>query len=67
MAINAVNATIERRARGAEREARGSALPIFRSLRHGVPAATYTDRNRSFATVSRSDADRALFETWGWG
>jgi len=67
MAVNAVNATMERRAKGVEREVRVSGFPTFRSLRHGTPAATYSDRNRGFAAISHSDADRELFETWGWG
>jgi hypothetical protein len=65
MAVNALDAVVERRAE--TRTARRSVFSTFRSLRHGVPAATNDDRNRDAAIVSRSDADRALYETWGWG
>ncbi len=67
MAVNTVSATMERRAKGAEREARVSGMPTFRSVRHGAPAATYSDRNRCAEAVASSGAGRLLFETWGWG
>jgi hypothetical protein len=67
MAISAVNATLERRTEDTKRAARRTAFPTFRSLRHGAPAATYSERNRGADAVSRSDAGRLLFETWGWG
>lgn len=67
MAVNALDTTVERSAESAGRQVRRYVFPTFRSLRHGVPAATYDDRNRDSAIVSYSDADRALFETWGWG
>jgi hypothetical protein len=66
MAVNVLDAVVERRAENRSRTPR-YIFPTFRSLRHGVPAATNADRNRDAAIVSRSDADRALFETWGWG
>jgi hypothetical protein len=64
MAVNTVNARIVRR-EGAERQDR-IAFPTFRSLRHGVPAATYDERARGSAAISRDIADRILVEDWGW-
>jgi hypothetical protein len=65
MAVNTVNARIARR-EGAERQDRRVAFPTFRSLRHGVPAATYDERARGSAALSRDVSDRILAEDWGW-
>jgi hypothetical protein len=65
MAVNVLNAAVEQRAQGRTRTPR-YIVPTFRSLRHGIPAATNDDRNRDDAIVSRSDAERALYEAWGW-
>ena len=66
MAVNTINAGIERRVRTIGSEARRLAFSTFRSPRHGVPAATHSDRARGEATVSRDATDRMLFEDWGW-
>ena len=65
MAVNTVNTRIARR-EGAERQDRGIVIPTFRSLRHGVPAATYNERARGSAAISRDVADRILAGDWGW-
>jgi hypothetical protein len=65
MAVNTMSAT-ERRPRIVDREARRFSFPTFRSLRHGAPAATYSDRTRGETTVARDMTDRMLFEDWGW-
>jgi hypothetical protein len=64
MAVNTVNATVQARTGNDAR--RRFVFPTFRSLRHGVPAATHSDRARGFAAVSRDVTDRMLFEDWGW-
>ena len=66
MAVNVVNPTMERAVKVVERSGRRFALPTFRSLRHGAPAATYTERVRGEEVVSRDLADNALFADWGW-
>ena len=66
MAVNAVNGTSERRVKLVEKESRRFAVPTFRSLRHGAPAATYSDQVRGTAGVGREMADRVLAEGWGW-
>jgi hypothetical protein len=66
MAVNTISAGIERRVRAVGSEARRLGFPTLRSLRHGVPAATYSDRARGEAMVSRDTTDRMLFEGWGW-
>ncbi len=66
MAVNALNAAVERRVKVVGKEPRGFSIPTFRSLRHGVPAATYDDQVRGTASVAREVADRVLFEDWGW-
>lgn len=66
MAVNTISVGIERRVKAVGSEARRLGFPTLRSLRHGVPAATHSDRARGEAIVPRDTADRMLFEDWGW-
>ena len=66
MAVNTVNARIARRAESEERQSRRFVFPTFRSLRHGAPAATYSERARGSAAIARDVADHILYEDWGW-
>jgi len=66
MAVNALNATLERRVKLVGKKSRGFSIPTFRSLRHGAPAATYADQIRGTTDTAREVADRVLFEDWGW-
>ena len=65
MAVSTV-ARIERREETAQSRAPRFVFPTFRSLRHGAPAATYSDRIRGSEAISHDATDRMLFEDWGW-
>ena len=65
MAVNALDRVGERREVRAVPD-RGLVIPWFRSLRHGAPAATYSERARGSAEIGRDLADRMLQRGWGW-
>ena len=66
MAVNAIHSIVERRVRVVDGEGRRFGFPTFRSLRHGMPAATHTDRVRGEAEVTRDLSDQILARDWGW-
>ena len=66
MAVNTLNATLQRRVKLIGKESRGFAVPTFRSLRHGVPAATFDEQVRGTTDAAREIAEQVLFEDWGW-
>ena len=67
MALNTIH-TVAAAVSVSERGARRITGAVLRNLRHGEPAATYTDQVRGGAELDREQtiADRELATAWGW-